>query len=121
MNKTFNFKNFDLFGVPIPISYENNYLYKTKVGATLTIISFIIIVIYTLLQISTLLDRSSYTVSTSESQDLRGKIDLSSTPIMFQLLDLLWNPVEYDPKLFAFTVTYTETIFQIIDGEKKRI
>ena len=54
MDNTLSFKNFDFFGVPIPISYKNNYLYKTNVGATLTIISSIIIIIYTLLQISTL-------------------------------------------------------------------
>ena len=121
MDSAFDFKSFDLFGVSIPVSYENNYLYKTKVGATLTIISFIIIAVYTLLQISTLLDRSSYTVSTSESQDLRGEIDLSNTPIMFDLLDLYWNPVDYDPKLFTFSVIYTETTFRTINGERKRI
>ena len=121
MDNIFCFKSFDFFKVPIPISYENNYLYKTNIGAALTIISFLVIVIYTLLQISTLLDRSSFTVTTSESQDLKGKIDLSNTPIMFQLLDLLWNPVEYDPKLFTFTATYIEAIFHTINGEKKRI
>ena len=121
MDNIFCYKNFDLFGVPIPISYKNNYSYKTNVGATITIISSIIILIYTLLQISTLLDRSSFTIITSESQDLKGKIDLSNTPIMFRLLDLLWNPVEYDPKLFKFTATYTEVTYQIIDGVKKRI
>ena len=121
MDNIFRFKNFDLYKIPIPISYENNYVYKTNIGAALTIISFLIIAIYTLLQISTLLDRSSYTITTSESQDLRGKIDLSNTPIMFRLLDLLYNPVDYDPKLFTFTATYTETIYTIINGEKKRI
>ena len=121
MNTRFTFKSFDLFKVSIPISYENNCFYKTNIGALLTIISFIIILVYTLLQISTLLDRSSYTVTASELQDLRGEIDLSNTPIMLQLLDLLWNPVEYDPKLFTFTATYTEATFQTIDGEMKRI
>ena len=121
MDNKFHFKNLDLFEVPIPICYENKYLYKTNVGATLTIISSIIISIYTLFQISTLLDKSPYTIITSETQDLKGEIDLSNTPIMFQLLDLLWNPVEYDPKLFTFIATYTETFFQTINGEKKRM
>ena len=120
MDNTFNFKNFDLFGVPIPISYENNYLSRTNVGATLTIISTVIISIYTLFQISTLLDRSSYSVISSEIQDLKGEIDLSNTPIMFTLLDLYYNPVGYDPKLFTFTANYIEATFNIIDGEKKR-
>ena len=119
--ENFIFRNFDLFGVSIPISFENDYSYKTNVGATLTIISSIFIIIYTLFQISTLLDRSSYTVITSETQDLTGEIDLSYTPIMFQLLDLSWNPIEYDPKLFVFNATYTEATFQMIDGEMKRI
>ena len=121
MDATFSFKSFDLFRVAIPISYENNYLYKTNVGAALTIISSIIIIGYTFYHISSLLDRSSFTIITSETQDLKGKIDLSNTPIMFQLLDLLWNPVEYDPKLFTFTATYIEAIFHTINGEKKRI
>ena len=121
MTNSFNFKSIDLFGINIPISYENNYFYKTNVGATLTIISFIVIIFYTIFQISTLLDRSSYTVITSETQDPGGKIDLSNIPIMFQLLDLLWNPVEFDPKLFVLTVTFTEATFQTVDGEKKRV
>ena len=105
----------------IPISYENNSLYKTNIGAALTIISTIIIVSYILYHICILLDRSSYTIKTSETQDLTGKIDLSNTPIMFQLLDKLWNPVDYDPKVFTFTVIYIEGIFQNIDGISKRI
>ena len=121
MDNTFDFKSFDLFKVHIPISYENNYLYKTSVGAVLTIISFLIITIYTIYQISTLLDRSNYTIITSETQDLTGEIDLSYTPIMFQLVDLLWNPVEYDPKLFTFTASNIEASFQNIGGETKRV
>ena len=121
MDNSFSLKSFDFFGVPIPISYKNDYSYKTNVGAALSIISFLIILIYTLFEISTLLDRSSFTVITSESQDLEGKINLSYTPIMFQLLDLSWNSVEYDPKLFTFSATYTEVDFQSIDGVKKRI
>ena len=121
MDNIFDLKSFDLYKVCIPISYEKNYLYKTNVGAVLTIISFLIIVVYTIYQFSTLLDRSNYTIITSETQDLTGKIDLSNTPIMFQLVDLLWNPVEYDPKIFTFTVNYMETSFQNIDGKIKRI
>ena len=114
-------KIFIFFKVHIPISYENNYLYKTNIGAALTIISTIIIVSYILYHICILLDRSSYTIITSETQDLTGEIDLSNTPIMFQLLDKLWNPVDYDPKVFTFTVIYIEGIFQNIDGISKRI
>ena len=40
---------------------------------------------------------------------------------MFQLLDKLWNPVEYDQKLFTFTASYIERVFQNIGEEKKRI
>ena len=120
MDNSFDFKSFDLFKVRIPISYENNYSYKTNVGAVLTIISFLFIVCYTIYHISTLLDRSSYTIISSETEDLEGKIDLSNTPIMFQLLDLYWNPIEYDPKLFTITAKYIETIFENINGVKTR-
>ena len=121
MDNSLSFKSFDLFQVSIPVSYQKNYLYKTNLGATLTIISFIIISACFLYEISTILDKTSFTIVSSESQDSTAKIDFSFTPIMFQLLDLTWNPVEYDPRIFTVSGTYTEAMNQIIDGKSKRI
>ena len=39
------YSNFDLFTIPISLSYKQKYLYRTFIGATLSIIGFIIIIV----------------------------------------------------------------------------
>ena len=41
-----SYNNFDLLRIPISLSYKNKYLYRTFIGASLTIIGAIIIVVY---------------------------------------------------------------------------
>ena len=120
MESVFSFKSLDLFQVSIPLSYQKNYLFKTNCGAILTIISFIIITSYILYEISALLDRTSFTIYSSEFQEPNGVIDFSFTPVMFQLLDMTWNPVEYDPRIFTISASYNEAMFEKVDGKQKR-
>ena len=114
-------KKFDLFEINIPISYKNNHTYQTNTGGILTIISFLIMIIYSLIKLSILFDRSAFTITTNEYHDLGGSINLTSNPIFLQLLDKTGNIMEYNTKLFYFNVTYTQTIFENINGEIKRI
>ena len=113
-------KTFDLFQITVPISYKNNYTYQSNLGGILTIISFLIIIIYSLIKISILFDRTVFNILSTEYHDLGGSIDLTSTPILLQLLDKTGNGMEYDTKLYSFSVTYYETIFEDISGEMKR-
>ena len=114
-------KTFDLFQTAIPISYKNNHIYKSNLGGILTIISFLIIFIYSLIEISILFDRSAFTIVSNEYHDLGGSIDFTLTPILLQLLDKTGNVMEYDIKLFSFSAIYNQFILENIDGEIKRI
>ena len=114
-------KTLDLFQISVPISYKNNYMYQSNLGGILTIISFLIILIYSLIKLSILFDRSVFSITTNEYHDLGGSINLTSTPILLRLLDKTGNDMEYDAKLFYFSATYIQSIFENIDGESKRI
>ena len=114
-------KAFDLFKINIPISYKNNHSYQSNLGGILTIISFLIIIIYSLTEISILFDRSAFTITSNEYHDLGGNIDLTSTPILLQLLDKTGKVMEYDTKLFSFIAIYNQAILENINGEIKRI
>ena len=113
-------QKFDLFQVTIPISYKNSHTYQSKIGGILTIISFLIIIIYFFIKVSILFDRSSFVITTNEYHDLGGSINLTSTPILLQLLDKKGNSMDYDTKLFSFNVFYIQTIFENVNGVTKR-
>ena len=56
------YNNFDLFTVPISFSYKDRYLYKTFVGATLSMIFLIVILIYIIFQFIQVIKKSSFTI-----------------------------------------------------------
>ena len=114
-------KTFDLFQISIPISYKNNYIYQSNLGGILTIISFLFIITYSLIKLSILFDRTSYTLTTNEYHDLGSSINLTSTPLLIQLLDKTGNVMEYDTKIFSFSASYIQTIIENINGVSKRI
>ena len=114
-------KSFDLFQLSVPISYKNNHIYKSNLGGILTIISFLIIILYSLIKISILFDRTAFTITTNGYNDLGGNINLTSVPILIQLLDKNGNNVEYDTKLFSFNAIYNQATFEELDGKIKRI
>ena len=45
------YNNFDLLRIPISLSYKNKYLYRTFIGASLTIIGIIILVVYFIVKV----------------------------------------------------------------------
>ena len=50
----------DFLNVPTSLSYKNEYLYATNVGAVLTILFFIIIILLTSYEIVVLTKKSSF-------------------------------------------------------------
>ena len=121
MMNLINLKTFDLFQIAVPISYKNSYAYHSNIGGILTIIVFVIIITYSLIKLGNLLDRSAFTITSNQYHDVGGSINLTSTPILLQLLDKTGNELEYDTKLFYFNATYIQTIFENINGKEKRM
>jgi len=64
-------KNFDLLHIPMSLSYKNEYFYKTNIGAALTIICFIIIICISSYEIKTLVDKTSFSLITSQYMDFQ--------------------------------------------------
>ena len=113
-------RKFDLFQIYVPISYKNSYTYKSNLGGMLTIISFLIIIIYSLIKLSILFDRTTFTIQMNEYHDLGGTVNLTSTPILLQVFDKTGNSMEYDTKLFSFSASYIHTAYENVNGEVKR-
>ena len=101
------YKDLDLLKIPISLSFRNEYLYMTISGASLTIICFIILFIYSIISIKELFEKSSFTVITHEYQSPNDEINLTNVPILFSLTDKYGNPMELDSKLFELSVVYS--------------
>ena len=98
------YNNLDLLTIPISLSYKDSYSYRTFVGATLTIIFFIIIIIYLIFQLYKVLTKSSFTIISNEYQNPKESIDFTNVPILFTLTDDIGNPIDLDPKLVEYSV-----------------
>ena len=104
------YNNLDLLTIPISLSYKDNYLYRTFVGATLTIFFFIIIIIYFIFQLIQAIKKSSFTIISNEYQNPKESIDFTNVPILFSLTDDVGNILELDPRLVEFSVILNEYI-----------
>ena len=118
--KTSCLKSCDLLHIPMSLSYRNEYFYTTNIGAVLTILCFIIIVIITSYEIKTLADKSSFSIITNQYIDLNEKIDFSRRPLLFQLIDNAGQIIEIDNKLFEFKAYDMEWIVEKDENGKDR-
>ena len=107
------YNNFDLLDIPISLSYNNQYLYRTFVGATLTIILFIIIITYFIYQFIQIFNKSSFSIISNEFQNPKESIDFTNVPILFGLTDDVGNPLQLDPKVAKYFVILNEYRQQI--------
>ena len=96
------FKSCDLFHIPMSLSYRNEYLYTTNVGAFLTILCLIIIIVISSLEIKSLADKSTFNIITNQYTDLNEIIDFSKRPLLFQLIDNTGEVMKIDDKLYEF-------------------
>ena len=94
-------------------SQYSQYLYRTFVGATLTIILFIIIITYFIYQFIQIFNKSSFSIISNEFQNPKESIDFTNVPILFGLTDDVGNPLQLDPKVAKYFVILNEYRQQI--------
>ena len=104
------YKNFDLLKIPISLSYKKKYLYKTFIGATLTIIGFVLIISFFIFKLTKIINKSLFTLISNEFQNPKGFIDFTNIPILFALADSNGNPLELNSQIFEFSVVLSEYI-----------
>ena len=107
------FRRCDLLNVPVPLSYKNEYFYRSNVGATLTIFIFLIIISITSYEIILLYSGSSFTLISNQYTDISQTIDFSQTPVLFQLANDNGQLIEIDNKLIELEAYDIEVIITI--------
>jgi hypothetical protein len=90
----------DFLNVPNSLSYKNEYLYATNVGAVLTILFFIIIILLTSYEIVVLTKKSSFKLITNQYTDFSQVLDFSKSHFLFQLINDKGKSMKLDDKLF---------------------
>jgi hypothetical protein len=104
------YNNFDLLRIPISLSYKKEYLFKTFVGATLTIAAFFIIILYFIFKIKDLVQRTNFSITTNEYQSPKETINFKNIPILFSLTDNDGNPIQLNSQIFDFSVVFSNYI-----------
>ncbi len=116
------FRRIDFLNIPISLSYKNNIFYATNIGAILTIIFFIIIMILTIYQIILLSAKNSFTLISNQYTDLSQSIDFSQTPFLFEMTNDYGQLIEMDKKLFVLEAFNTQMdIIRNKDGTSKKV
>ena len=98
----------DLLRIPIFLSYKKKYLYRTVIGATLTIICSILIIVFFIIKLSQIISKSVFTIISNEYQNPKGQIDFTNIPILFTLADNNGNPLQMNSKISEFSVVLSE-------------
>ena len=104
------YNNFDLLRIPISLSYKNKYLYRTFIGASLTIIGIIILVVYFIVKLIGSIQKKSFAIISNEFQNPKASINFTNIPILFGLADNIGNPIELNPKIVDFSVVLNEYV-----------
>ena len=104
------FNNLDLLKIPISLSYKDKYLYRTHIGATLTMIGFIIIIVYIIIKFTEIIEKSSFSIISNEYQNPLDSINFTNVPILFAMTDADGNPLDLNKKLVDFSVVFSEYV-----------
>ena len=102
--------DFDLLKIPISLSFKKKYLYKTFIGSTLTIIGAILIIVFFIIRLNQIINKSEFTIISNEFQNPKGEIDFSNIPILFALADNNGNPLKFNSQIFEFSVVLSEYV-----------
>ena len=102
--------NFDLLTIPISLSFKKKYLYKTFIGSTLTIFGAILIVVFFIIRLNQIINKSLFTLISNEFQNPKGEIDFSNIPILFALTDNNGNPLKLNSQIFEFSAVLSEYV-----------
>ena len=104
-------KKMDIFETPISLSYNNRYLYETKFGGFLTIITFIIILSYSIWSLSDLFQGKHYSLISNERDDYNYILDFSNVPFAFKLVNSKGNDLLYDKSIYDYRIITTESYY----------
>ena len=104
------FNNLDLLKIPISLSYKDKFLYRTHIGATLTMIGFIIIIVYIIIKFTEIIEKSSFSIISNEYQNPLDSINFTNVPILFAMTDADGNPLDLNKKLVDFSVVFSEYV-----------
>ena len=111
-------KMVDIFESPITLSYNKRYLYETDLGGVLTIITFLIIFIYSIYNLADLIQGKNYTLISNESIDYKYKLDFSNVPFGFKLINSKGEDFPLDPSIYNYKIITTEYYFIQNSDEK---
>ena len=115
------FRKCDFLNVPTSLSYKNEYFYTTNIGATLTVLLFVIIITLTTYEIILLYKKSSFSLISNQYTDLSEVIDFSQTPFLFQLINDKGKVANKDDKTFFMEAYIMEqSIIQYENGTRKK-
>ena len=115
-------RNCDFLNVPMSLSYRNEIFYSTNIGAFLTIICFILVIVISSYEIKLLYSKSSFKIISNQYTDLSEKLDFSKNPLLFQLADDRGEVIEIDDKLFKLNAYDIElTIEQVNNARKMKV
>ena len=56
------FKTFDIYGEPVGVNFKGSNTYQTKMGATATLISYLLIMIYSAYLVTIIINKSESSV-----------------------------------------------------------
>jgi hypothetical protein len=115
------YTNFDLFTIPISLSFKQKYQYRTFIGASLSILCFVFLMIFFIIKLNQILKKSIFSITSNEFQNPKASIDFTNIPILFSLADNNGNSKELDPKIFHFSVVLSEYVQDVEDNGNSHI
>jgi hypothetical protein len=115
------YTNFDLFTIPISLSFKQKYQYRTFIGASLSILCFVFLMIFFIIKLNQILKKSIFSITSNEFQNPKASIDFTNIPILFSLADNNGNSKEFDPKIFQFSVVLSEYVQDVEDNGNSHI
>jgi hypothetical protein len=115
------YTNFDLFTIPISLSFKQKYQYRTFIGASLSILCFVFLMIFFIIKLNQILKKSIFSITSNEFQNPKASIDFTNIPILFSLADNNGNSKELDPKIFQFSVVLSEYVQDVEDNGNSHI
>lgn len=95
---------FDIYATPIPLYYKGNSKYKTFFGSIISFISITTLVILCIIFMNNLFSKNSFTIVSSQLNNLSEVIDFSDIPFLFSLCNSSGHLLDFDNKLFSFAV-----------------
>ena len=82
------FDSIDIYGLNFPLRYKTKSSYTSNLGIIFSIISYIILIIYSIICFIQLFYHKSFTILSENDNSIKNFINLSEIPFMFGLKNL---------------------------------